>query len=82
MTVAQFLEKNLWAILSAGIMALLAYVIGTTQTAATLADLTKRLDKIENRMDASAKYQACATRYLDALQRGDPKAPECELEVM
>jgi len=82
MTVRQFLENNLWAILSAAIMALLAYVIGTTNTAATLRDFEHRLGVLERRVQASADYHNCATRHFDRIESGASGVPPCALGGM
>jgi hypothetical protein len=82
MTLAAFLEKNLFAILSSLIMGLLAYAVGTTNTAGTIRDLTKRVETLEKRVEASAAYHQCATRHLDMIERGDKTNPPCELGGM
>jgi hypothetical protein len=82
MTLSAFLEKNLFAILSSLIMGLLAYAVGTANTAGTIRDLTKRVETLEKRVDASATYHQCATRHLDMIERGDKANPPCELGGM
>ena len=79
MTIRQFLEANLWAILSAAIMALLAYVIGTTNTAATLRELGQRVTALEDRSKASEAFHNCATRHFDRIESGASGVPPCDL---
>ena len=82
MTLGELLEKNLGMIVSGLIIGLMAYVVGTTQTAGTIRELTGRVDRLEHRVDASAAYHACATRHLDMLERGEKGAVPCSLEGM
>lgn len=78
MTLARFIEKNIWAILATAWAALLAYVTGTTRTQVTLADLEKRTVVLEARVKADTQFRFCATRHIDALEGGG-KMPSCEL---
>lgn len=82
MTLAKFIETNLWAIISAGIMALLAYVIGTTKTAESLTDLDKRTTVLETRAEQGVKFHNCVVRHIDRLESGMAGPRPCELEGM
>lgn len=82
MTLGDHIEKNLGAIVTGMIVALISYVVGTTQTAGTIKDLTSRVERLERRVDASATYHNCATRHFDMIERGEHGAAPCTLDGM
>lgn len=82
MTVGEHIEKNLGAIVTGMIVALISYVVGTTQTAGTIKDLTGRVDRLEKRVEASADYHNCATRHFDMIERGAAGGAPCPLGGM
>lgn len=78
MTVAGFLEKNLFAILSALVIGLLTYVVGTTNATASIRDIDARVVVMEARVKEARQWHFCATRHIDAMENGG-KAAQCEL---
>lgn len=81
MTILQLIEKNLWAILSAIIMGMLSYVIGTTNTAATLRELSSRVSSLEGERQATRAFRTCVIRHIDRLESQGTGAFPCELKA-
>lgn len=82
MTVGEHIEKNLGAIVGSMIIGLISFVVGTTQTAGTIKDLTGRIERLEKRVEASAEFHNCATRHFDMIERGEHGTAPCPLGGM
>ncbi len=80
-TVGQLIEKNLAAIVGSGIIGLMSFVAGTTQTTGTIRDLTKRVEVLEQRTDASLKRHNCTDNHVDRLETKGP-IPPCQIGGM
>ena len=79
MNLRDLIEKNLWNIILTLAGGFMAYVIGTTSTAATIKDLSNRVGQLEEGSRVHAAYDECATRHFDRLESGAAGAAPCPL---
>lgn len=78
-TLGTLISDHIGAIISAIVMGLLSYVIGTTRTGMTIEQMGRRLDGVEARQVESEAYHRCATRHIDMLEAGIKTPPGCDL---
>lgn len=74
------IRENLWAIISVGMTALLAFVVGSTKVQTSLTSLSDRVLALEKRADGAEAYHRCSTRHFDRLESGANGEPPCVLE--
>ena len=79
MNLRDLIEKNLWNIILTLMGGFMAYVIGTTNTAATINDLTKRVDSLESDRKATREFRACVIRHIDKIESQGVGGFPCEL---
>lgn len=73
------ISNHIGAIISAIVMGILSYVIGTTKTGMTIDQMGNRLDVAEKRLDEYDAYHRCATRHFDAIEHLSKSPPDCNL---
>lgn len=73
------ISKHIGAIISAIVMGILSYVIGTTKTGMTIDQMGNRLDVAEKHIAEKSSFDQCVTRHIDHLEAGIKDPPPCTL---